>query len=160
MEKLPEGFGSALRQLRRLQIHGGAELTELTDSFTDLQSLTFVEIHAPKLAFLPHGIGALSRLRQLNLDKCSSLTHLPASLTQLSCLHALNLRRTPIRSLPRHFGQLSRLKDPNLDGCRQLASLPEDLSHLKMLHILTDEGCDELEAQAMERMYGLSAYLS
>ncbi|CAI5993487.1 unnamed protein product [Closterium sp. NIES-65] len=158
MERLPEGFGSALRQLRGLQIHQAAELKELTDSFTDLQSLTFVENHAPKLAFLPHGIGALSRLRQLNLDKCSSLTHLPASLTQLSCLHALNLRR------PSNFGQLSRLKELNLDGCRQLASLPEDLSQLKMLLSLTHECCDELEAhfeaQAMERRYGLSAYHS
>ncbi|CAI5525436.1 unnamed protein product [Closterium sp. Naga37s-1] len=164
MEKLPEGFGSALRQLRRLQIEGAAELVELSDSFTDLQSLTSVEIHAPKLAFLPHGMGALSRLHQLNLDKCSSLTHLPASLTQLSYLHALNLRRTRIRSLPSNFGQLSRLKGLNLDGCRQLASLPEDLSQLKMLLSLTHECCDELEAQfeaqAMERMYGLSAYHS
>ncbi|CAI7920190.1 unnamed protein product [Closterium sp. NIES-54] len=120
----PEGLGLALWQLRRLQIHRAIELTELTDSFTDLQSLTFVEIHGPNLSSLPDGIGALSRLRQLNLENCSSLTHLPASLTQLSCLQLLNLCCTLICSLTFHLGQLSQLKELNLDGCTQLAALP------------------------------------
>ncbi|CAI7885794.1 unnamed protein product [Closterium sp. NIES-53] len=120
----PEGLGLALRQLRRLQIHRAIELTELTDSFTDLLSLTFVEIHGPNLSSLPDGIGALSRLRQLNLENCSSLTHLPASLTKLSCLQLLNFCCTLICSLTFHLGQLSQLKELNLDGCMQLAALP------------------------------------
>ncbi|CAI5460123.1 unnamed protein product [Closterium sp. Yama58-4] len=158
MRLSPEGLGSALRQLRRLLIQRVAELTRLKDSFTDLQSLTFVEIHVPKLSSVPDGIGALSRLPQLNLENCSSLTHLPTSLTQLSCLHELNLRCAPIRSLSVYLGQLSRLKELNLDGCTQLAALPQDFSQLKMLHSLTVVGCHEFEAEDMENMYGLRAY--
>ncbi|CAI7931006.1 unnamed protein product [Closterium sp. NIES-54] len=157
MKKLPEGLGSALKQLRRLEIHRAVDLTDLTDSFTELQSLTSVEIHAPKLSSLPDGIGALSRLRQLNLENCSSLTDLPASLTQLSCLHELNLRFMPIRSLPFQFGQLSRLKELSLDGCKQLVSLSDDFTQLKMLQNLSFSGCgeNEIEAPGVANMYGL-----
>ncbi|CAI5460077.1 unnamed protein product [Closterium sp. Yama58-4] len=157
MKKLPEGLGSALRQLRRLEIHRAVDLTDLTDSFTELQSLTSVEIHAPKLPSLPDGIGALSRLRQLNLENCSSLTELPASLTQLSCLHEVNLRFTPIRFLPCQFGQVSRLKELSLDGCKQLTSLPVDFTQLKMLQKLSFSECgeNEIEAPGVANMYGL-----
>ncbi|CAI5474237.1 unnamed protein product [Closterium sp. Yama58-4] len=144
MKKFPKGLGSALTGLRWLEIRRAKELTELPESFMELQSLTFVEIHAPKLSSLPEGIGALSRLRQLNLEECSSLALLPASLTQLSCLHELNLSCTAIRSLPCHFGQLSRLKQLNLDGCEQLAALPEDFTQLKMLHSLSVKGCGKV----------------
>ncbi|CAI5467049.1 unnamed protein product [Closterium sp. Yama58-4] len=158
MRELPEGFGSELRRLRRLEIWRAEELTDLPESFTKLQSLTSIVIHAPELSSLPDGIGALSWLRQLNLEECSSLTHLPASLTQLSCLHELNLSSTPIRSLPCHFGQLSRLKKLNLDGCEELAALPEDFTQLKLLHSLSVKGCGEIVSEGVRDMHGLQVH--
>ncbi|CAI7742341.1 unnamed protein product [Closterium sp. NIES-54] len=89
MKKLPEGIGSTLQRLRQLAIHQAVELTELTQSLTEIHSLTSIEIHAPWLSALPYGIGALSRLRELNLANCSSLVQLPATLTRLCCLNEL-----------------------------------------------------------------------
>ncbi|CAI7769881.1 unnamed protein product [Closterium sp. NIES-54] len=130
---LPDNLGSAVQQLRQLRIEKADELRALPDSFTHLHCLTSLEVHAPKLASLPNGIGALSRLRQLNLAKCSSLTRLPAPLTRLSCLHELNLGWIAIRSLPCRFAHLSRLKTLDMQACEHLVSLPDDFTQLKML---------------------------
>ncbi|CAI5520986.1 unnamed protein product [Closterium sp. Naga37s-1] len=125
MKALPDDFGSALQQLRQLRVEQAAELRGLPDTLTQLHWLTSLEVHAPKLASLPDGIGALSRLRQLNLAHCASLTRLPSSLTRLSCLHKLSLGYTPVRSLPCHFAHMSRLKALDLESCKHLESLPD-----------------------------------
>ncbi|CAI5988965.1 unnamed protein product [Closterium sp. NIES-65] len=125
MKALPDDFGSALQQLRQLRVEQAAELRGLPDTLTQLHWLTSLEVHAPKLASLPDGIGALSRLRQLNLAHCTSLTRLPSSLTRLSCLHKLSLGYTPVRSLPCHFAHMSRLKALDLESCKHLESLPD-----------------------------------
>ncbi|CAI5521221.1 unnamed protein product [Closterium sp. Naga37s-1] len=162
LKTLPDELGSTVQQLRQLRIEQAPELRELPDSFTQLHCLTSLEVHAPKLASLPHGIGALSQLRQLNLAHCSSLTRLPASVTRLCCLHKLNLGYTPIRSLPCHLAHMSRLKDLDLDSCKHLESLPHDFTQLQMLHNLNVSGCDKLTSErgclkdaGVRDMYGL-----
>ncbi|CAI7796300.1 unnamed protein product [Closterium sp. NIES-53] len=100
----------------------------------------YLEIHAPKLASLPDGIGSLSRLRTLDLSECTALVHLPASLTQLACLNSLHLTGCCIRFLPPDFEKLTRLRILDLDNCEQLEALPEGMTQLKALRWLSVEG--------------------
>ncbi|GJP33237.1 hypothetical protein CLOM_g17789 [Closterium sp. NIES-68] len=161
LEELPSNIGSAMPQLRQLLIHEADSLTELPASVTQLQHLTSLEVWAPKLASVPHDIGALSQLRRLDLSNCLALEQLPSSLTQLSCLHELVLKNTSIRSLPPSFAHLTRLRTLNLNKCKQLAALPEDLTELRMLHRLDVGGCRQfldrggVRALAASSMYGL-----
>ncbi|CAI5499745.1 unnamed protein product [Closterium sp. Naga37s-1] len=156
LKALPDDLGSAVQQLRQLRVERAGELRALPDSLAHLHCLTSLQVHAPKLPSLPHGIGALSRLRVLNLARCSSLTCLPASLTRLSCLHELNLGWTAIRSLPCRFAQLSRLKTLDLQVCEHLQSLPDDFTQLKMLHRLNVR-CAKVTAEdgGVRDMYGV-----
>ncbi|CAI7932856.1 unnamed protein product [Closterium sp. NIES-54] len=114
LKALLDDLGWAVQQLRHLRVEQAGELRGLPEAVVQLHCLTSLEVHPPKLASLPDGIGALSRLHRLNLASCSSLTRLPASLTHLSCLRELNLCCTAMRSLPCSFAQLSCLK--NLDS--------------------------------------------
>ncbi|CAI5461291.1 unnamed protein product [Closterium sp. Yama58-4] len=165
IEKLPGSIGSDLKQLRRLQIENARGLMVLPDTISQLQHLTCLEVHAPKLASLPASIGALSKLRELDLSDCSALENLPASLTQLACLNKLNLRNTAIRLLPGNFVQLTRLKTLDLSGCGRLEGLPEDLPKLEVLqflgvrdctHVLSSEPYWVMKDHAINNMYGLT----
>ncbi|CAI5482569.1 unnamed protein product [Closterium sp. Yama58-4] len=141
IKKLVGFDGSALQELRQLNIHTGRdEFTELPAAITALHHLTSIRIEAHNLSSIPDAIGALSRLHKLNLSDCFSLTLLPASLTQLSCLHELNLSCTSIQLLPAGFTQLSRLKNLKLGNCRQLQALPDDIRDLPMLDFLDTMG--------------------
>ncbi|CAI5994624.1 unnamed protein product [Closterium sp. NIES-65] len=147
IKKLVECGGSALQELRQLNIHTTCdELTELPAPITTLDHLTSMQIHAPNLSSLPETIGAFSRLRRLDLSNCSSLARLPASLTQLSCLHILDVSNTPIRLLPPGLAQLSRLRWLNLRNCKQLEALPSDIADFRMLDLLLTRGCDKLQS--------------
>ncbi|GJP39940.1 hypothetical protein CLOM_g14082 [Closterium sp. NIES-68] len=143
VEALPS-FGSMLMQLRKLCIHDVGELKELPASIVELPRLTFLGVHAPKLASLPAELGALSRLRELDLSECSSLQYLPASLTQLARLCSLNVKNSLIRSLPAGFVRLTRLSSLDLQGCAHLEALPEDLTELKLLWCLNVTGCEKV----------------
>ncbi|CAI5494408.1 unnamed protein product [Closterium sp. Naga37s-1] len=143
IQQLPSDLGIDLPQLRQLRLHVTEGLTELPDTITRLQHLTSLDIeHAPQLASLPEGIGALSRLRYLRLSRCAALQHLPASLTRLTCLHELNVEGTGIRALPANVAQLSRVKELYLGGCKQLQALPEGLTDLTMLRLMEVKGSD------------------
>ncbi|CAI7754346.1 unnamed protein product, partial [Closterium sp. NIES-53] len=137
VQRLPPDTGTALPQLRRLELKFAGRLRELPASITALQNLTCLEIDsAPQLASLPHGIGALSRLRQLRLVLCDQLEHLPASLTRLTCLNELAIPHSSIRYLCSNFARLTRLKSRCLTGCVKLQVLPGELSELKAVQRL------------------------
>ncbi|CAI5460497.1 unnamed protein product [Closterium sp. Yama58-4] len=145
-KRLVECDGEGLLELRQLNMDTTCdEFTELPATFTTLNHLTSLQIHAPKLSSLPEALGALSRLRKLNLSNCSSLTHLPASLTQLSCLHELNVSNTSIRLLPPGLTQLSRLRRLDVHSCKHLEALPDDICELRMLDHLSTRWCDEVQ---------------
>ncbi|GJP39894.1 hypothetical protein CLOM_g24221 [Closterium sp. NIES-68] len=163
MISLPDDVALALKQLRRLSIQRADELQQLPAAITMLHHLTCFQLHAPKLASLPQGMGTLTRLLKLKLSRCSSLSHLPASLTQLACLHELTVQHCSIRSLPSSFARLMRLRDLNLQGCEQLEALPADLPQLKMLRCLTVRGCSRvcevrgaIQPAGVYGMYGLT----
>ncbi|CAI5997520.1 unnamed protein product [Closterium sp. NIES-64] len=136
LQRLPDDIGSALPQLRKLKLVDADELRELPASVAELQNLTSLVCSVPKLASLPHAIGALSKLRELSLYSERQLEQLPASLTQLACLNKLSILNSPIRSLCSTAAQFTRLRSLNLSGCAQLEALPGDLGELKALRLL------------------------
>ncbi|CAI7854689.1 unnamed protein product, partial [Closterium sp. NIES-53] len=158
--------GTALPQLRRLELKFAGRLRELPASITALQNLTCLEIDsAPQLASLPHGIGALSRLRQLRLVLCDQLEHLPASLTRLTCLNELAIPHSSIRYLCSNFARLTRLKSLCLTGCVKLQVLPGELSELKAVQRLDVQECGHVMdsdgsvlPRSINQMYGLKLH--
>ncbi|CAI7763101.1 unnamed protein product [Closterium sp. NIES-54] len=164
VRRLPEDFGLALPQLRKLKIKCAEALEELPTSIIELRQLTFMKLeHASALSSLPYNIGALPKLRDLQLLDCTELQSLPDSLTQLSCLRELTICVTSIRFLPPNFARLTQLRTLSLSGCFYLQVLPEDLTELKMLqrldlrrcaHVIGHDGT--VVPHSISEMHGLS----
>ncbi|CAI5505240.1 unnamed protein product [Closterium sp. Naga37s-1] len=136
IRSLPESIGAAVPQLRQLKLEQVPSLEEVPGSIAQLQQLTALEIHAPRLASLPDTIGALSRLRTLDLSDCRELQQLPASLTRLACLHDLDVSSTSIAVLPAGFAHLSKLRSLSLKDCKKLQGFPEGFTQLPALRYL------------------------
>ncbi|GJP62286.1 hypothetical protein CLOP_g19369, partial [Closterium sp. NIES-67] len=121
--RLPKDIGQ-LQVLQTLFLNRLLQQTHLPPSFTQLTSLTRLELGNCMLRQLPTALGNLTSLKEVHLHSCRRLQELPESLTSLSSLEVLMVDGcTWLSSIPRYLDSLGKLKRLELTGC-QLATDP------------------------------------
>ncbi|MDJ1484607.1 leucine-rich repeat domain-containing protein [Cytophagaceae bacterium YF14B1] len=164
LSQLPNGWDN-LQQLTTLKLSKIAtEKTPVTFNFTQLDSLTHLQVFASHFAENPFGnMPALTRvdfeympismlpaylfqsrqLKWLKLEGLPQLTKWPEEMKQFDQLTVLNIRRTGIETLP------DSLDHPLLERIYleevSLKSLPECWAQLKKLTLLSITNCPDLE---------------
>ncbi|GJP77090.1 hypothetical protein CLOP_g7522 [Closterium sp. NIES-67] len=132
--KLPEDIGE-LPNLQLLHLFDVRQEV-IPPSFTQLSSLTDLEIKWSDISELPEGISGLQNLRELRLLSCTDLKTLPASLTSLNRLESLRLDAETmsdgdvdigLTSVPERLDHLGRLTELGLLGSGRLAAIPQSL---------------------------------
>ncbi|GJP74065.1 hypothetical protein CLOP_g4706 [Closterium sp. NIES-67] len=124
--RLPENIGE-LAQLRTVFLSGLYQQPRLPASFTQLSSLTRLELGTCMLRELPEdlGVGSLANLQELHIHSCPLLQRLPDSLTRLTGLEVLTVDEcVKLTSIPRRLEGLGKLKWLELTGCRYQTEPP------------------------------------
>mmetsp|Transcript_14981 Transcript_14981/g.23912 ORF Transcript_14981/g.23912 Transcript_14981/m.23912 type:complete len:116 (+) Transcript_14981:351-698(+) len=87
----------------------------LPDEFSELNSLTHLDLSRNKLCALPEEVQELKSLQMLNLSS-NSLVRIPPSIRGMKSLRKLDLRDNPLlRTFPTEIGSLPSLKDLRVD---------------------------------------------
>ncbi|GJP49790.1 hypothetical protein CLOM_g8960 [Closterium sp. NIES-68] len=121
---LPENIGE-LPRLRTVFLNGLYQQRRLPPSFTQLPSLTRLELGMCMLRELPEDMGALTSLQELHIHSCPLLQKLPESLTNLSSLETLMVDDcVKLSSVPRKLDSLGKLKWLELTGCMDQTEPP------------------------------------
>ncbi|CAI5496036.1 unnamed protein product [Closterium sp. Naga37s-1] len=124
---LPADIGG-LTNLHTLYLKSYRARHLLPPSFTQLASLTRLELHECELAELPDAIGKLRRLQELYLLSCSRIQKLPESVAALLNLEVLVVDKcSSLFSVPTSLMHLATLKQLELTGCALLRKAPKFL---------------------------------
>ncbi|MBD3214208.1 MAG: hypothetical protein GF311_16480 [Candidatus Lokiarchaeota archaeon] len=127
------GFTTKNEEITGISLYN-MELSELTDSIGEFESLETLNLAYNKLTTLPKTIENLESLKILDLSK-NSLKVLPESLFRLNTLESLNLRNNKISLVPEFIEKLVRLKELNL-SLNRIVSLPDNIGNLLSLEVL------------------------
>ena len=136
LSRLPEGLGSAQKQLSVLQINNNL-IEALPMGLSVCSSITKLEAQQNKISILPPQIlmGGLSiHLKSLDLSR-NLLSALPDEIGMLDQLQQLNLQQNRLSSLPWSIGYLTSLVELQL-GHNQINSIPDDISKCTALKTL------------------------
>ncbi|KIC76325.1 hypothetical protein DB41_GJ00040 [Neochlamydia sp. TUME1] len=98
------------------------------------KNITYLDLEALGLTFLPPEIAQLSHLQTLRLDY-NQLTSIPAAIAQLSHLHTLRLDYNQLTAIPAEIRQLSQLQNLYLSN-NQLSAIPAEIRQLPQLQYL------------------------
>ncbi|CAI5994668.1 unnamed protein product [Closterium sp. NIES-65] len=149
MEELPAGFGflSALRTLSLVcsptlklpeDLGGLTNLQtfhlkqyrkeQLPSSFSQLASLTRLELDQCSVGGLLEGVGEMAKLQELFIQDCRDITEIPESVSGLVSLRVLVIVRcASLTSVPRRLDSLTRLTQLEVRGCEVLKEAPQAL---------------------------------
>ncbi|XP_070185155.1 leucine-rich repeat protein SHOC-2-like [Littorina saxatilis] len=140
---LPDDIGQVCKKLRYLDLCGN-HLTELPESFGELESLEFVHfgsmldelerkdyINGNWLRQLPRSFPQLTALTKLRLDE-NHLQFLPDDIGRLCNLEYLNLGQNILHDVPESFGELQSLRVCILSR-NNIQLLPSSIGQLSAL---------------------------
>ncbi|KAJ9701112.1 hypothetical protein PVL29_006456 [Vitis rotundifolia] len=168
-----------LEQLKRLNLRGSKQLTEISN-FSNMPNLVSLNLPScTSLNVVDPSIGDLKKLIWLNLAGCKNLTSLPSSIQYLDSLDGMhldscsNLKEFPkmegspmkalsylylagcgIKELHSSIELLTGLTMLTLSHCYNLRSLPSSICRLKSLRCLDLNYCSNLDTfpEIMEDM--------
>ena len=118
-------------RLRAERHHHLPYVMALSNTITDLHSLTTLDLMDSTIHTLPAALGEMRSLTKLELTHCG-ITQLPASITQLSRLQILTLASNAVQVLPVDLGRLQNLTQINLSG-NAVSALPSSIMQLPQL---------------------------
>ncbi|KAF3783307.1 Disease resistance protein [Nymphaea thermarum] len=133
--------------LKKLDLNGCREMSELHPSIGHLKSLTHLTLrYCVSLKRVPQEIWQLTSLEELDLLACHQITICP-DLTSMPHLQKLNFESCKKMSeLHPSIGLLKSLIDLNLSWCSSLKELTPEKWQLTSLEMLDLEHCSEITA--------------
>lgn len=131
LKTLPQNFGE-LTNVVTLYLNGGKErkkqgglrrrrskfknyLSDLPNSFVNLQKLEYLNLSNNKFAEFPEELLELRQLKTLELEG-NKLSQVPDDIDKMKSLEHLNLANNQLQTLPNSIEQLKKLKTLKLEG--------------------------------------------
>ncbi|CAI5521198.1 unnamed protein product [Closterium sp. Naga37s-1] len=135
----PEDLGG-LTNLRTLYFRYSRQ-EQLPSSFTQLTSLTRLELDQCGIAELPEGMAEMTHLQELYIQDCHFLKELSGVVTALISLEVLRIEEcNNLSSIPRRLDSLIKLTQLGVRGCYWLNEAPQALPlSLQALSFVTNE---------------------
>ncbi|CAI5481358.1 unnamed protein product [Closterium sp. Yama58-4] len=123
---------SAFQKTRGVNLHTfhitSCGLEQLPSSFTQLASLTRLELEECDIAELPDGMGEMTNLQELYIRRCLSLEELPDFVAALVSLRVLRITEChDLASVPRRLDGLTSLTQLELRDSWVLSEVPQAL---------------------------------
>ncbi|KAF7847996.1 hypothetical protein BT93_L2383 [Corymbia citriodora subsp. variegata] len=135
IQELPESIGRSGSSLEELDI-SGTGISELPDSFGNLQRLRVLKMDYCFIGKFPSFIWRLRSLEEIRASSCRNLEgEIPGDIKELINLRILTLRYSAISSLPPEIKHLSKLETLDLLHCDMLHELPALPSGLVNVHL-------------------------
>lgn len=137
LTKLPENIGR-FSALQTIDIYN--PITEIPNSFINLQQLENLKFEGAELIVFPEQVFALSKLKSLiisQFDTKNKIKTLPDNFDKLPLLEELSLRNAALTEVPASIGRLQHLENVYFNA-NNLTKLPQALaenSHLTYVNI-------------------------
>lgn len=147
---VPSAF-SELKSLTSLQLCCNS-LTELPPEVCLLRRLETLSLSNNKLKMIPSTIGYLMNLENLYLDR-NQLTTLPRSISGLTKLKVLSLAANEFVEIPRSVMLLNRLVTLECDRNPNLRGIPSEITRFSQLARFHVEDCPKLLKEAQYSQY-------
>eukprot|EP01060_Flectonema_neradi_P017041 TRINITY_DN2370_c0_g1_i1.p2 TRINITY_DN2370_c0_g1~~TRINITY_DN2370_c0_g1_i1.p2 ORF type:complete len:516 (+),score=131.80 TRINITY_DN2370_c0_g1_i1:384-1931(+) len=120
---LPEGFGTSLKNLVKIDAFKCSFVGELSNELSKMENLTYINFYNNGILKPPAGIGKLKNLTELNLSSNKIMALKDDAFTDLQKLRRLALFWNRVIKLP-SLAPLTSLRELQLNG-NQLPEMPE-----------------------------------